>query len=233
MSRQVPLAIELPTGEVNLTTIDDEPLDPVTAGRYKAIIEKAIVTHDQQNQETLAEAKVQPSGGMQRAPITTPTRDQSIQPERTEPKLKTRGVAAENNDTPAIPSADKSSEARPISGVRISGATLENITDLLGDQNIKDIPPSQIALKLDFLLKKAEETGTSFGRQAPLVGVRGADKVTLRELKWITGAGHRQIRIYFEDNGRGQLTLCGIYDKRGANSHLNNLKKLVTKLERG
>jgi hypothetical protein len=229
-TRQVPLTIELASDEVSLATIDDEPLDPETAERYKSIIENAIVTHDERLQAVEAEAAAAAArrlGGTALALDIVHTSTPSPQQERTEPKLKTRGVAAEGVDTPTSPSE---AVVQPTGGVRVTGITLETITSLLGDQSIKDIPASQIALKLDFLLRKARETNTSFGRQAPLVSIRGADKVTLRELKWVAGGGHRQIRIYFEDAGNGQLALCGIYDKKGTNSHLNNLKKLVAKL---
>lgn len=228
--RQIPVNMSLVDGSISVDTVDANLPAAEIADKFKALLGKAVI-----NTKTKLDAKAAAEADRKTRPAVQNSNRESVQPsqavqnQQERVKVKTRGVPGIVEDKQTAGSEASADTSTSRHAVSLTGMDTENIQEMLSAARVSDIEAGTIVQKLSFLADKAKETNTSFGKRAPLVGVKDADRVKLREVKWRTGSG-QQLRIYFREQGSGTLELCGINDKRSVTQHQNYLGKLVRKL---
>lgn len=226
-ARALPVALDLRTGAVEVDTIDTTPLDPTVAARYKAAIKQALLDEVERN-KAAATAVVEPRliQLSHRSVVVDSDAPSAQQP--TSPKVKTRGEA-----DPALAVEEEASAAtEAASAVRseVEGLDAAKITQMLRSQRLNDITAEDVITRIQRKVHNANEDGVAFGRLLNIAHFPQSEHVHLRQINWVAGGGHRQIRLLFNFIGEGKWKLCGIFLKQGASEQLTYLKNLVAKL---
>lgn len=226
-TQKVSVTLDLETGAVGTTSIDEEALGADVEAQYRQTVERAIVAESERVAAEKA-ARIQAATSIGMTAVASADR-QPVQQRKVD-KVKTTGTADLSMADPEIEQTIEPPSGNTTRKISITGMTIETVEECLKDQRVFELPADAIMQRVDMLVRAAIGSSKTFGKRLDLTAFRGSEGVKLRQVNWIVDG--RQIRLYFDEGPNGALNFCGVYEKQGYAHQTRYLKGLIKRLVR-